>query len=240
VNWQGSGSEAQARVGFTVGSGRSGSAARWPATGVLHMWEWSLGWGEVTPDLVVGSCPMTPDDLATIARDAGVSAVLSLQHRDCLAWWGIDYELMCRAGTGQGLRMARCAIRDFDVADMRRRLPRAVAELAALRAQGHRVYVHCTAGLGRSPLTVLAYLVLIEGYASQTAIGLIHGARPGAVPSWEALHGCHEDLVARHREAIQRRAYELYLQAVHRDAAADWRRAEAEVLRSALLNESAS
>jgi hypothetical protein len=102
------------------------------------------------------------------------------------------------------------------------------------------VYVHCTAGLGRAPLTVLAYLILIEDYAPQTATGLIHGARPGAVPSWEALHGCREDLVACHRGTIQRRAYELYLQAVHRDAGADWQQAEVEVLRSALLNASES
>lgn len=100
------------------------------------MWTWSLNWGEVTPEIVIGSCPMKPDDLETITRSARVSAVLSLQHNDCLAWWGIDEAQMRSAGGRQGLAMARCSIRDFDVADMRRCLPRAVAELAALRAQG--------------------------------------------------------------------------------------------------------
>ena len=106
---------------------------------------------------------MRPDDFKTLAGGAQVSAVFSLQHADCLAYWGIDYTRMCSAAERQGLTMARCPMRDFDIADMRRCLPRAVTELAALRAQGHRVYVHCTAGLGRSPLTVLAYLVLIQG-----------------------------------------------------------------------------
>jgi len=198
------------------------------------MWTWSLNWGEVTPELVIGSCPMTPDDLKTIARSARVSAVLSLQHNDCLAWWGIDEAQMRSAGSGQGLAMARCSIRDFDVADMRRCLPRAVAELAALRAQGHRVYVHCTAGLGRSPLTVLAYLVLVEGYSPERAIRLIHAARPGAVPAWEAFHGCLEDLVSCHRAAIEKRAYELYEQGIHQAADADWNQAQADVLRSML------
>jgi protein-tyrosine phosphatase len=117
---------------------------------------------------------------------------------------------------------------------MRRCLPRAVAELAALRAQGHRIYVHCTAGLGRSPLTVLAYLVLVEGYSPERAIRLIHAARPGAVPAWEAFHGCLEDLVSRHRAAIEKRAYELYEQGIHQAADADWNQAQADVLRSVL------
>ncbi len=195
------------------------------------MWTWSLNWDEVTPEIVVGTCPMQPTDLETIARDARVTAVLSLQHNDCLAWWGIDYVQIRSAGTGQGLTMARCPIRDFDIADMRRRLPRAVAELAALREGGHRVYVHCTAGLGRSPLTVLAYLVLIESWSAEVAIALLHAARPGAVPSWEAFHGCCEDLVSRHRDAIEKRAYELYEQGIHQDADADWKQAQAEVLR---------
>jgi atypical dual specificity phosphatase len=198
------------------------------------MWTWSLNWGEVTPEIVIGSCPMTPDDLKTIAHSARVSAVLSLQHNDCLARWGIDDALMRSTGSGQKLVMARCSIRDFDVADMRRCLPRAVAELAALRAQGHRIYVHCTAGLGRSPLTVLAYLVLVEGYSPERAIRLIHAARPGAVPAWEAFHGCLEDLVSRHRAAIEKRAYELYEQGIHQAADADWNQAQADVLRSVL------
>jgi hypothetical protein len=198
------------------------------------MWTWSLNWAEVTAEIVIGSCPMQTDDLGTIARSARVSAVLSLQHNDCLACWGIDYAQMYNVGRRQGLVMARCPIRDFDIADMRRRLPQAVAGLAALRAQGHRVYVHCTAGLGRSPLTVLAYLVLVEGYSPELAIGLIRAARPGAVPPWEAFHGCCEDLLSWHREAIEKRAYELHEQGVHRDAEADWNQAQAEVIRSAL------
>ncbi len=177
---------------------------------------------------------MRPDDFKTLAGGAQVSAVLSLQHADCLAYWGIDYRQMCSAAARQGLTMTRCSMRDFDIADMRRCLPRAVTELAALRAQGHRVYVHCTAGLGRSPLTVLAYLVLIQGYSPEAAINLINAARPGAVPAWEAFHGCCEDLVSRHRGAIEQRAYELYQQGIHHDAVADWNQAQAEVLRSVL------
>jgi atypical dual specificity phosphatase len=193
-----------------------------------------LNWAEVVSGLVIGTCPMRPGDIATLARGARISALLSLQHDDCLAWWNIDYRTLCGVAHQQGLAMARVPIRDFDVADMRRHLAEAVSQLAGLRAQGHRVYVHCTAGLGRAPLTVLAYLVLVEGRTPEAAIGLIQAARPGAVPAWEAFYGCRDDLVGRHREAIQKRAYQLYRRGVHRNADSDWIQAQAEVLRSVL------
>ena len=110
------------------------------------MWSWSLNWGEITPTIVVGTCPMSPKDLERIQAGSGVSAVLSLQHDDCHAYWGIDYAQLQRAGAALGLLMDRFPIRDFDVADMRRCLPEAVRALARLQDQGHRTYVHCTVG----------------------------------------------------------------------------------------------
>ena len=60
---------------------------------------------------------------------------------------------------------------------------------------------------------------------------MIRAARPGAVPAWEAFHGCLDDLVSCHRAAIEKRAYELYEQGIHQGADADWNQAQAEVLR---------
>ena len=34
------------------------------------MWTWSLNWGDITPQIVIGTCPMTPDDLETIRTEA--------------------------------------------------------------------------------------------------------------------------------------------------------------------------
>ena len=100
------------------------------------MWTWSLNWGQITPDIVIGTCPMDSDDLRRIHSETGISGVLSLQHDDCLAYWGIDYEMMYRSGTDLGLMMERCPIRDFDVPDMRRRLPAAISILmVALRTR---------------------------------------------------------------------------------------------------------
>jgi protein-tyrosine phosphatase len=136
--------------------------------------------------------------------------------------------------------MERCPIRDFNIPDMRRRLPEAIAALARLQVHGHRTYVHCTAGLGRAPLTVLGYLTLVERQDPEDAIQMILKGRPGAVPAWEAYHGCCADLVARHRELIERRAYELYQSGTHGNADADWRQAQTEVLYTVLVDHRAA
>jgi hypothetical protein len=48
--------------------------------GACVAWIWSLNWGVVTPELVVGTCPMAPADLRLITEGTGATAVLSLQH----------------------------------------------------------------------------------------------------------------------------------------------------------------
>ena len=111
-------------------------------------------------------------------------------------------------------------------------------ERIAARALGvNRIgMVHCTAGLGRAPLTVLSHLVWIEGLSPEEAIGLIHRGRPGAVPAWEAHQGCRADLVERYRPRIEECAYQLsQARSGDGDAQSDWLQAEVEVLRTALL-----
>ncbi len=200
------------------------------------MWRWSLNWGEITPQILIGTCPMKPEDLAEIKAGTNVSAVFSVQHDDCLAYWDIDYAEMLAEGERLGLTMARHPLRDFDLVDQRKNLPYAVVELAQLQAAGHRSYVHCTAGMGRAPLVVLGYLTLVERIDPEEAIRKILKGRPVAVPSWEALHGARTDLVSQYRRKIERRAYELYERGVNGNARADWCEAEADVLSNALAH----
>ena len=181
---------------------------------------------------------MTPTDLDRLHREARVSALLSLQHDDCLAYWGIDYQSMLATGSTLGITMERCQIRDFDISDMRLRLPQAVRKLAKLLNAGHRVYVHCTAGMGRSPLTVWAYLATISGEQPWEALRKIKQGRPEAVPSPEAFEGFRQDMAARHRDMIAQRAYDLYQQGAHPDDAdEDWRQAETDIMRRVILGD---
>lgn len=177
---------------------------------------------------------MTPEDLTRIQIEARVSAILSLQHDTCLAYWGIDYDRMRDHGSRLGLVMERSPVRDFDVSHQRQRLPLIVAKLARLHSQGHRVYVHCTAGLGRSPLAVLGYLTWVQGLTPEQAYRLILAARPNASPAWEAYHGARNDLVAKYRRDIEQRAYRLYEMGDRRSPFEHWIEAEGQVLRTVI------
>ena len=44
-----------------------------------------------------------------------------------------------------------------------------MAELARLLDEGHRVYVHCTAGLGRAPAVIIAYMHWLAGMSLRDA-----------------------------------------------------------------------
>jgi hypothetical protein len=198
------------------------------------MWNWSLDWGIITPELIVGTCPMVPGDLQLIKDQASVTAVLSLQHDECLAHWDINYCEMSRHGSQLGLVMVRSPIRDFDPADTQRRLPNAVRSLAKLQADGHHTYVHCTAGISRAPLTVFGYLTLVAGISRHHALRLVMEGRPESTPYWEAYDGARADLVAEFREEIECRASELQRLRVSNNGTEARDRAEAEILRSVL------
>jgi predicted protein tyrosine phosphatase len=195
------------------------------------MWTWTLNWGEVREDLVIGSCPISVADLDSIRESARASAILSVQTDECRARFDIVYAQHRQHSERIGLIMVNAPMRDFDPADQRRCLPRAVVALTRLVAAGHRVYVHCTAGINRSPLTVLAYLCFVETLTTEAAMALIRCGRPEAEPYWEAYRGCWEDLVRRHRDAIRERAWALSRHDLARPCEANWYQAEREVIR---------
>lgn len=195
---------------------------------------WPLNWNVVRHDLVVGSGPRASSDLDAIRGATRASALLSVQHDECLEKLGIDYAAYVRHGRRLGLTMERQPPRDFDPADQRRGLPAAVCGLHGLLRQGHRVYVHCTAGINRSPRVVLAYLTLGEGIGLEAAMTLLVRARPEVFPTWEAYHGCWRELTARHEDRIRQRAAELGQGAAPLAGSALWLQAEQEIGREVL------
>jgi atypical dual specificity phosphatase len=198
------------------------------------MWMWTLNWNEIRADLVVGSCPMTPADIKRLQAKARVTALLSLQHQDCLDHFDIDYPRHVQQGQQLRLTMARCPMRDFDDEDQRRCLPDAVRALKTLLESGHRVYVHCTAGINRSPLVALAYLNFVENQPHSEAFALIRRQRPQAAPSWEAFAGCRQDLLKPHQTLIRERAADLHRRGVYPDLASAISEAEQQAIRGAL------
>jgi hypothetical protein len=183
---------------------------------------------------VVGSGPRELSDLDALRLATRVSAILSVQHDDCLEQPGIDDPRLVRYGRRIGLAMERCPLRDFDPADQQRGLPAAVRGGWGLLRQGHRGYVHGTAGINRSPRVVLAYLTRVEGIGLEEAMTLLVRARPEVCPTWEAYHGCRRELTAQHADRIRQRAVELGRGSAPPAGSALWLQAERAIWREVL------
>ena len=201
--------------------------------GSTPVWVWTLNWGEIRHDLVIGSCPIRRSDLDQIHDNTGVSAVLSVQTADCRSALGIDYQALEAHASKRGLLVLNAPIRDFDPEDQRKRLPYAVGRLRDLLAGGHRTYVHCTAGINRAPLVALAYLTFVEGMAVPDANALILRGRPEASPYWDAYYGCREDSLDPHRPIVPLRAWNLSQANPWETPDGTWFRAEQEILSEA-------
>ena len=200
------------------------------------MWEWTLNWDEIREDIVIGSCPMTSADIDQIIAKLEVTAILSLQSDECRSHFDIDYGALCNHGKKRRLTIVNAPMLDFDPPDQRRNLAEAVRSLHSLLAAGHRVYVHCTAGMNRAPLVVLAYMTFVEMQAFDLALATLKAARPGADPSLEAYHGCRDDLLDILHDHILVRAYYLAEETTNHDMSANWFQAQRDVLRGAFVN----
>jgi protein-tyrosine phosphatase len=140
----------------------------------------------IQPELFVGTCPRTPVDVDRLTSGPHITAVLNLQTDEDFIDQGLDWDAVHNRYQSRDLVIARWPIRDFDPQDLRERLNGAVEQLHALLGVGHRVYVHCTAGMGRAPGVVIAYLSWIQGWELEQAYRFVTDQRPCA-PYIEAI-----------------------------------------------------
>jgi protein-tyrosine phosphatase len=109
----------------------------------------------VMPNLFVGPDPLEAADFEQL-RSLNISGVLSLQTEDDLGDRGVGWEE--KLALGAGMIFCNVPVTDFDSLDLRRKLLECVSALERMLKAGHTVYVHCTAGVSRSPTVVAAYL----------------------------------------------------------------------------------
>ncbi|KAL7228580.1 hypothetical protein ACSBR2_007316 [Camellia fascicularis] len=114
--------------------------------------ELGMNYNFIRPDLIVGSCLQTPEDVDKL-RNVGVKTIFCLQQDPDLEYFGVDITAIREyANTYDDIQHLRAAIRDFDGFDLRMRLPAVVSKLhKAINQNGGVTYIHCTAGLGRAP-----------------------------------------------------------------------------------------
>lgn len=120
---------------------------------------------------------LRPEDVKQLARNL-ISTVVSLQTDDDLATLGIQIQKLLKAYQETRIELRRIPIPDFDKNSLAANLPLCVAELQeALQPEWTRVYLHCTAGINRSPTIAAAYLIRSRDMSAAEAYDYITARR---------------------------------------------------------------
>lgn len=148
----------------------------------------------ILDNLIVGSQPQKPEDIDHLKENENVAYILCLQQDEDIEYWGIDFNAILKQCEQVGIRHMRESARDFDPDSLRNVLPRAVASLEWAISEGKgRVYIHCTAGLGRAPAVAIAYMFWFCGMNLNEAYEKLTSKRPCG-PNKRAIRAATYDL----------------------------------------------
>ena len=119
-------------------------------------------------------------------RSVGITAILSLQTEEDLGERGTAWEE--KAALAANVAFQNVPVKDFDIADLQRKLPKCVVILDRMLKAGHTVYLHCTGGVNRSPTVAVAYLHWCLAWSLERAVARVREARDCS-PNLEAIRG---------------------------------------------------
>ncbi len=153
-----------------------------------------MDYDQILPQLLVGSCPKSSDDIDKLRRETGITAVLNLQTDEDLRYCNFAWQPLQAHYTACGIELQRIPVRDFDPVDLQAKLPECARVLNQLLTAGHSVYVHCTAGAGRSPTVAIAYLIWCGGWELDEAVAYVTQRRPCS-PNVDVIHLATRDLL---------------------------------------------
>jgi protein-tyrosine phosphatase len=152
-----------------------------------------MNFDRVLPQIAVGSYPENTRDIDRLKQELGITAVLNLQTDEDHAQWDIDWDPLHAHYLEQDMVLRRVPVRDFDREDLRNNLPACVDALSELLQAGHHVYVHCTAGIGRSPSVVIAYLHWLREWNLDQAADHVNQSHPCS-PDLDAIRAAGGDV----------------------------------------------
>ena len=145
----------------------------------------------VLPNLFLGPNPINEVDFAQL-QAMRITAILSLQSEDDVN----QSEFLSRQSMAseRALILHNFPVVDFDRADLRRKLPDCVRVLDDLLKSREIVYLHCTAGVSRSPTVAAAFLHWKLGWPIDDALSHVRAVR-NCCPDDEVIRSeaAHQD-----------------------------------------------
>jgi protein-tyrosine phosphatase len=142
--------------------------------------------------LAVGSFPTHSYKISYLSR-VGITSVLSLTEPEEISVPQEVYNrFVCRnVAIPDGARGGVPTVEKFQ---------QACAILSRWHQKGHVTYVHCLAGVGRSPSVCIAYLTQVEGISLQEAIGKVQERHPPTYPDSAQIDVLQEFLALSQKE----------------------------------------
>ena len=123
---------------------------------------------QVADRLWVGPCPSSPERILKL-KQTGISGLVSVQTDGDLEACGMAWPLMWRFLMTQGINATRLPITDFDDKALLLGITQAVDAVAGTLSEGRSGYLHCTAGINRSPTVAIGYLARYGGLSLDAA-----------------------------------------------------------------------
>ncbi len=134
---------------------------------------------EVHPKLLVGAYPI-PVNARWLNQCHAVTAVVNLQDDGDLRSKGLQLSELEAAYDHARIVFSRVPITDYDPSSLVAQLERAIDAVDTFIRDGHRVYLHCNAGVNRAPTVAIAWLHARGGLSLAEAYDLVRQRRPCA------------------------------------------------------------
>jgi len=113
-------------------------------------------------NVFIGPYPQIEEDTQAM-MEAGITGVLNVQTQIDIDHRGTNWPLMCDYYKKRGITAVHFPIHDFNEQHLTERLFDAAQCLNNMvNNEGLKVYVHCTAGMGRAPASVVCYYILYK------------------------------------------------------------------------------
>jgi protein-tyrosine phosphatase len=147
----------------------------------------------------VGSYPKSAADIQKL-KEHDITAIFSIQSERDFKSHGLTPHYLSLLCQEHGVRYKRYSILDMNNDDFVSKAEGGVKVMRDLMRDGERVYVHCSAGIYRSPQMIALYLTLFERYSLEQAVSTVKANHPYAKPNSKVVRDA-AGLIQLHRNS---------------------------------------